>query len=176
MTSCTTQGVTERVSDDVSHVTVIAVTQTLGTTLSSWTIAHFPLHRVAAHHIRGSVLHRRSLAPDGLCAPFFNSLSRDWDKHFHHGVSSPRLQPSIAFVAVSGSRVISHLTICTIRVGTEIQKVQEQSRSAKYGSLTGLVMHWLIMQTQVMFVTWNGPAMYVAIQPVLSLCSSAMGL
>ena len=57
-----------------------------------------------------------------------------------------------------------------------IPKVQEQSRSAKYGPLTGLVMHWLIMQTQVMFVTWNGPAMYVAIQPVLSLCSSAMGL
>ena len=40
--------------------TVIAVTQTLDTTLSSWTIAHFPVHRVAAQHIRGGDLHRRS--------------------------------------------------------------------------------------------------------------------
>ena len=64
MTYCTTQDVTERVGDDVSHValtaTVIAVTQTLDTTLSSWTIAHFPVHRVAAQHIRGGDLHRRS--------------------------------------------------------------------------------------------------------------------
>ena len=68
MTSRTIQDVTERVRDDVSHVarteTVIAVTRTLGTTLSSWTTAHFPLHRIAAQQhgssqVAVSLWHRR---------------------------------------------------------------------------------------------------------------------